>query len=137
KLQVRCLKLFLAPMKRPMCRSLENFRTPRFHWHLRRGRAKQPARLSMRPRTCPQFENAPARSEPELVNLRWQRSAKVPGFAFAHVKLATERTREAPPSHRRGTVNGQECAGGACSKMRARRNGDSTHCGVRVGIKEN
>ena len=53
-----------------MCRSLENFRTPRFHWHLRRGRAKQPARLSMRPRTCPQFENAPARSEPELVNLR-------------------------------------------------------------------
>jgi hypothetical protein len=31
----------------------------------------------------------------------------------------------------------QECTGGACSKMHAPRNGDSTQIGLRAGIFEN
>jgi len=36
-----------------------------------------------------------------------------------------------------GTPTGQECAGGACSKMQAPRNGEGTQCGCSAGIFEN
>src|SRR5205809_3256173 len=53
----------------------------------------------------------------------------------ALIQRRQERTKRRYPLPQE-RISDQEAVGGACSKMRAARNGDSTHCGLRAGIFE-
>jgi len=71
---------------------------------------------------------------PKLLIQKTRRSRRM-NFAFAHVDSAASRNALNAATRLRGKESAvQECTGGACSKMRAPRNGDSTQCGVSAGI---